>query len=116
MTDRSDRNESRHAPLRRPAEVAPAVTHLVEAERPMLMFAFRTDVPVREQNGLLDKIRDWPGVARVARLSPEATRPDLARFAYLYLSDDMSADRMISRLLGMPEVESAESPASRQLL
>jgi hypothetical protein len=116
MTERSNRNEPRHASRRRPADAAPALTHLVEADRPVLMFAFRTDVPLTEQNGLLERIGDWPGVTRVARLSPETTRPELARFAYLYLSDDVPADRVISRLLRMPEVESAEAPASRQLL
>jgi hypothetical protein len=86
------------------------------AENPVVMFAFRPETTVAEQNGILERIKHWLGVTSVSRLSPEARRPDMLRFAYVRLAADIQPNTVLNQLRGLPEVQEAQEPAERHSL
>lgn len=81
-----------------------------------VMFNFRPDVPLEEQDALLAEINTWNGVSRAARLKPDAQKPALLRMCYAYISEQAEPEVIVERLSALPEIESASIPAERRLL
>lgn len=81
-----------------------------------VMFNFRPDVPLEEQDDLLAEINNWNGVSRAARLKPDAQKPALLRMCYAYISEQAEPEVIVERLSALPEIESASIPAERRLL
>jgi hypothetical protein len=81
-----------------------------------VMFNFRPDVPLEEQEALLAKINTWNGISRAARLKPNAQKAAILRMCYAYISEKAEPEVIVERLSALPEIESASIPAERRLL
>lgn len=81
-----------------------------------VMFNFRPDVPLEEQDALLAKINTWNGINRVARLKPDAQKTAILRMCYAYISEQAEPEVLVERLSAIPEIESASIPTQRRLL
>jgi hypothetical protein len=81
-----------------------------------VMFNFRPDVPLEEQDALLAKINTWNGISRAARLKPNAQKAAILRMCYAYISEKAEPEVIVERLSALPEIESASIPAERRLL
>ncbi len=81
-----------------------------------VMFNFRPNVPLEEQDALLVQINTWNGISRAAHLKPDAKNPALLRMCYAYVSDQAELEALVERLSALPEIESASIPAERRLL
>ena len=81
-----------------------------------VMFNFRPDVPLEEQDALLAEINTWDGISRAARLKPDAQKTAILRMCYAYISEQAEPEVLVERLSALPEIESASIPAERRLL
>jgi hypothetical protein len=81
-----------------------------------IMFNFRPDVPLEEQDALLAEINTWKGISKAARLKPNAQKTAIIRMCYAYISEQAEPEVLVERLSALPEIESAFIPAERRLL
>ncbi len=81
-----------------------------------IVFDFRLDVPLAQQDVLLGQINTWHGVSQAGHLKPGAKSPAIVRMCYAYVRDRGELQVLTEKLSALAEVESASIPAPRQLL
>jgi hypothetical protein len=78
-------------------------------------FTFLAATPPDAQQRVLDDIGRWAGIVTARFLKPGARNPDIARMAYVVLTEDAEVDAVVRRLEAVPGVESASGPSPRYL-
>jgi hypothetical protein len=81
-----------------------------------ILFDFRLDVTIAQQDALLGQINTWHGISQVGHIKPDAKQPEIVRMCYAYVSDRDELQVLTEKLSALAEVESATIPAARQLL
>jgi hypothetical protein len=81
-----------------------------------IMFNFRTEVPLEEQDALLKQINSWSGISSSGHLKPDSENPAILKMCYAYISNEAETERLIEKLLALPEIESAFIPAAHRFL
>lgn len=81
-----------------------------------VMFNFRPNLSLEEQDALLIQINTWNGVSKAAHLKPDAKNPAILRMCYAYVTDQAELKVLKEHLSALPEIESASIPAERRLL
>jgi hypothetical protein len=82
----------------------------------LIVFNFRSNVSIEEQDALLLQINSWNGISKAAHLKPDAKSPAILRMCYSYVSSSTELAVLLERLSALPQIESASIPAQRQLL
>lgn len=80
-----------------------------------IVFNVRPEVGEQEQESLLDRLGQLPGVQRAAALNPHSKNSVVRRMGYCYVNDDTDIDAVREQIARLPEVESAALPAERHL-
>ena len=80
-----------------------------------VMFQFRPDVTVRDQDSILTQVAAWDTVIKAARLKPDSKHPQILRMCCVYLQEAVDPLDTIRKLSKLPGVESAFLPAEREL-
>jgi hypothetical protein len=78
-----------------------------------LTILFAPEASEKQQQAVLEKVRNWSGVSNAMHLKPGAKNPLVARMGYVTLGEDADVKDIIARLNSFAEIESAEIPAQR---
>jgi len=81
----------------------------------VINFVFLPGVSRQEQDATLARIRSWSGIARAGRLSPDSTRDDVRRMAFVYIDEPVDPQAVAARMRSLPEIAEASLPAERGL-
>lgn len=81
-----------------------------------VMFTFRPDVSPEQQEAILEQLDRWAEIHKAARLKPDTKYPEILRMCYAYLENDADEESTLKRMVGLSEIESAETPAKRRLI
>jgi len=80
-----------------------------------VVFTFAPGVTPAAKADTLDEIRKWSGVATASPLTPEPASDEIGRIHLVQVGDE-HATALVDRLRALPQVESANVPASRGLV
>jgi hypothetical protein len=79
-------------------------------------FIFREQASEESQDLVRNQILGLPGVSKVERILPEATKPALRRMWFANVADDKAAADLLQHLRADSAIKSADLPAERRLI
>lgn len=81
-----------------------------------LTITFRVGILQARRQAVLEEMAQVPGVLRASFLKAESEHPEVARIAYVSLTDETDVEAVLARLRKLPEIEAASVPPSRRLI
>jgi hypothetical protein len=80
-----------------------------------VIFVIKESVSVKRQDGLIARVRNWPKVSGVGRITANNKSAGF-RMIWIMLDAGADTDAVLKKLRQYKSVESAEVPAPRQLV
>lgn len=77
---------------------------------------FHAGVTPQQQESVFRQIKNWSHVIQAAPLVPGSDHPQMQRMGAVYVDDGADVQDTVKHLRDLPEIETAEVPAERELV